>query len=746
MGAKAKANTVDLEARVEALSSKRLALLTGFFVIALATLLFAKMQEEVSARRVETQLRTEQAAIECASAMDVAIMTGASVRQTLASCHPGGSAALYHLARSGDVLSQFGAVDAAPLDAAVARALPLERRGQTEIELGGADARLAWRPLDNGEIVLAAAPAHDFYQRTPIWFAYALILLAVALVTGSLMAAFTRQSRAAAEAARAVAALRNVTEAMTAGRCSPWRYDGRSRTVALSRSFLEPLGFGARDRVFSLREISALVHPSDLRAALAIFTGDTSGVTESIVRLRDPDGAWTRAYLRTSPEATRFERHGVAFDLAGAKSISAGAAIAEARLKDAIESIPEAFVLWDAQGRLAAWNKRFAAVFRLERDALQPGMIASDVAKAAKAGSEIVSRYFGPHAPIDEQSVEVALKGDRWLHISRRRTAEGGLVCIASNVTDVKRRARAQKRKENELNRTVDDLRASRRDLSDTMRKYELEKHRAEEANRSKSEFLANMSHELRTPLNAINGFSEIMLSELYGPIGDEKYKDYINDILASGQHLLELIDDILDMSKIEAGRISLEPEQIDLERIIKESARLVEKRARDKNVALTVSVAHAPAAWADSRAVKQVVLNLLSNAVKFTDAGGEITLTAEADLDAVTIIVADSGRGIAPDRLAGLGAPFDGADTYAATSGKGAGIGLALSKSLMELQGGVLAIASELGKGTVACAALPRRPEAKVRLPQFIRDEAHVLTNQSLARQAPAAAREAAE
>ncbi|MEL7486794.1 MAG: ATP-binding protein, partial [Pseudomonadota bacterium] len=594
--------------------------------------------------------------------------------------------------------------------------------------------------------LVAAAPAADFYQRTPVWFPYALLLTAIALVTGSLMLAFTRQSRAAAEAARAVSALRRATEAMAAGRSSTWRYDGRARAVALSQSFLEPLGLGSRDRIFSLQEISALVHPSDLRAALAIFTGDTSGVTEGVVRLREPGGAWSRAYLRTSLEATRTERVGVAIDLTGAKSISAGAAIAEARLKDAIESIPEAFVLWDSHGRLAAWNKRFAGVFRLERDALSAGMSSKDVAGAARAGGDIVARYFGPEAPLDEQSVEVALKGDRWLHISRRRTAEGGLVCIASNVTDIKRRARAQKRKEQQLKRTVEELEGSRKDLSDTMRKYAFEKHRAEEANRSKSEFLANMSHELRTPLNAINGFSEIMLSELYGPIGDDKYKDYVNDILSSGQHLLELIDDILDMSKIEAGRITLDRRQIDLERLLKESARLVEKRARDKNVSLAVSVAHAPAAWADARAVKQVALNLLSNAVKFTEAGGEITLTAEADLDAVTIIVADSGRGIAPEKLDRLGAPFDGAETYAPTAGKGAGIGLALSKSLMELMGGVLAIASEPGKGTVACAALPRRPDARVRLPQFIRSEARVLTDPGAPKSAVAAPREAAE
>ena len=719
----------EMTARIEALSPKRLALLTGFFIVALAALLVTKLQEEVTARKVETELRVAQGATECAGALNVAIMTGASVRQTLGQCHPGGSSAVYHLNAEGDVLTSYGDTEKIFLDAAVSSALQLGRRGEGILNLETLKARAAWRPLDNGEALLVAAPANDFYQRTPIWFAYGLILSAITLVTAALMGAFIQQSRAAAEAAGAVDALHRSNEALAAGRCCPWRYDGKERTVMLSRAFLEPLGLGARDRYFTLREISALVHPNDLRDALAIFTGDTSGVTEGVIRLREPGGSYSRVYLRTSHDATRFERSGVAFDLAGAKSMSAGAAIAEARLKDAIESIPEAFVLWDAHGRLAAWNRRFASIFRLDQGVLTPGLSAREIAKLAKAGGDIVTQYFGPDAPMNEQSVEVALKGDRWLHISRRRTAEGGLVCIASNVTDIKRRARAQKKKEHVLKNTVKDLELSRKDLSETMHKYELEKHRAEEASQSKSEFLANMSHELRTPLNAINGFSEIMQSELYGPLGDEKYKEYVDDILSSGQHLLELVEDILDMSKIEAGRIQLQPERVELERILQEATRLVAKRANDAGVKLTTSVNHAPAVWADGRAVKQVALNLLSNAIKFTDAGGEVTLTAEADLDSVTVIVADSGAGIDREHLGKLGAPFELVESYASRSRNGSGLGLALSKSLMELQGGILAIASQPGKGTVACAAFPRRAEARVRLPQFIRDEAHILT-----------------
>jgi len=736
-----------LAARVEALSPRRLMVLTALFVAAIASILFGKFQEESKARRVETALRVAQATGGCSAAMNVAIMTGDSVRQTLAGCHPGGATIIFHLSAAGDILTTLGDRRHVDLDPAVARSLSLGASDETVLDLASGKAAAAWRTLDNGEALLVAAPAADIYQRSPIWISYSLILVAISLVTGSLLAAFIRQTKIAVTAAGAVEALQDSTTAMTAGRSCPWFYDSGGRTVMFARTFLEPLGLGPRDRRFTMRELTALVHPNDLRSAMAILTGDTSGVTEGVVRFRHPAGAWSRAYLRTSPDATRFKRAGAAFDLSGAKTVSPSAAIAESRLKDAIESIPEAFVLWDGHGRLAAWNRRFASIFRLESRALKAGMSAENVKHAARVGGDIVTRYFAPDAPLDEQSVEVALKNDRWLLISRRRTAEGGLVCIASNVTDTKRRARAQKKKERELVGAVENLQLSRKDLSETMRKYEIEKYRAEEANRSKSEFLANMSHEFRTPLNAINGFSEIMQSELYGPLGDAKYKEYVDDILSSGQHLLELIDDILDMSKIEAGRLTIEPKRVELERILLKSTRLVAKRANDAGVKLTASVGHAPAVWADARAVKQVTLNLLSNAIKFARSGGEVTLTAEADLDGVTIIVADSGAGIAPEQLTKLGQPFERVENHFSRSSRGSGLGLALSKSLMELQGGILAIASQPGKGTVACASFPRRKDAHVRLPQFIRDEAHVLTGaeppaeSSAERRAPEAA-----
>lgn len=724
-----KDSAAEFTARIDALSPRRLAALTGAFLLVVAALLVMELNEKAASREIETELRLNQAASDGAAAMNIAIMTGAPVRDAMRSALPGGYAALYHLSPSGDVLTTAGTTNIAMIPAAAYGSLSLQARGQATLDLSSGRIAVSWRPLDNGETLLAAAPARDIYDRSRIWVVYAVILSAMTLVIASLMAAFLRQSRAAAEAAHALATLSDYNTALSGGRASPWYYDPKDRTVFFTKALLQPLGLGARDRRFTLREISAIAHPQDLRAAMAILSGEPSGASEGAVRLREPGGGWLRTYLRTAPDATRFKRSGVAIDLSGAKVFAPGAAIAESRLRDAIESIPEAFVLWDANGKLAVWNQRFSSIFRIPSKILKPGLTAAETAACAGAAGDVLTAHFGPLDGKPEESVEIALPGSRWAHVSRRRTAEGGYVCIAVNVTDLKRRASAQKRKERELQQTVEDLEGSRRELSEAMRKYEYEKYRAEEANRSKSEFLANMSHELRTPLNAINGFSEVMQSELYGPLGDDKYKEYVGDILASGRHLLELIDDILDMSKIEAGRIALEPKRLELERVLNESVRLVAKRAADADIKLTASVGHAPPVWADARAVKQVVLNLLSNAIKFTPEGGEVTLTAEADLDGVTVIVADSGTGIERSQLKKLGAPFELTEPHFSRSRSGSGLGLALSKSLMEMQGGILALASQPGKGTVACATIPRRKDANVRLPQFMRTEAHVLT-----------------
>jgi two-component system cell cycle sensor histidine kinase PleC len=243
---------------------------------------------------------------------------------------------------------------------------------------------------------------------------------------------------------------------------------------------------------------------------------------------------------------------------------------------------------------------------------------------------------------------------------------------------------------------------------------------RAEAANQAKSEFLANMSHELRTPLNAINGFSEIMAGELFGPLGHEKYKGYAGDILKSGQHLLSLINDILDMAKIEAGKLTLHYEQVSLKEIVDDATRLMRGKIEEAGLKLVVDAAELPEIEADHRGLKQVVLNLISNAVKFTPEGGDIIVAlSRLDDDRVRLAVTDTGIGIAPEDLARLARPFEQVEGQHSKTTQGTGLGLALTKSLIELHGGALVMESEPGRGTTVSFDLPiRRPgsEAQAR------------------------------
>jgi signal transduction histidine kinase len=235
-------------------------------------------------------------------------------------------------------------------------------------------------------------------------------------------------------------------------------------------------------------------------------------------------------------------------------------------------------------------------------------------------------------------------------------------------------------------------------------------KEAAEIANRTKSEFLANMSHELRTPLNAIIGFSEIITDELFGPIGSPRYSEYARDILASGRHLLNLINDILDVSKAEAGKIELHDEPVAVADTIASALRLVTPRARENGLTIdTVTAGDDIVVNADALRLKQVILNLLSNSVKFTPAGGRVTVRSEILRDGrFMLTVEDTGIGIAEADLAVVLTPFGQVDSKLSRKYEGTGLGLPLSQALVRLHGGELAIASAPGDGTTVTIILP--------------------------------------
>jgi|GEM_PF-1647577 signal transduction histidine kinase len=237
-------------------------------------------------------------------------------------------------------------------------------------------------------------------------------------------------------------------------------------------------------------------------------------------------------------------------------------------------------------------------------------------------------------------------------------------------------------------------------------------KEAAEAANRAKSDFLAHISHELRTPLNAIIGFSEILRQEMFGPLQNPRYRDYAVDIHESATLLLSLINDILDLTKIESGRIELSDDKVSIPHLVADTLRLVRDRAARASITITQDLPdHLPVLRGDERACKQMLANLLTNAVKFTEAGGRVSVSAEIASDGdLTVAVADTGIGMAPTDLPRAFEPFRQIDSPMTRRHEGSGLGLPLVKALIEAHGGRLVVDSEPGRGTVASLVFPAR------------------------------------
>jgi len=510
--------------------------------------------------------------------------------------------------------------------------------------------------------------------------------------------------------------------AVEAARCGIWEWDLGAGELYMSDMTGVMLGWGGGGVAPTAQVLERVAPEHRERVRQAIAAAMAHGAFDVSFRVQRLEGAvWIDARGQAVGEALdgRFTRLvGVALDVTEERIAQVRAQAAESRLQGAIESVPEAFVLWDRHDRLVLCNQNFRHFFSLEPRLLKPG--------APRQAVERLMRGAFKGAPPDMQAEgEAELEDGRWITISERRTADGGHVVTCVDVTALKQQEEARRRNEEQLQRAVVNLERSRAEAAELAEKYAAEKVRAEGANQAKSEFLANMSHELRTPLNAINGFSEMMVGEMFGPLGDRRYKSYAQDILASGQHLLALINDVLDMSKIEAGKLNLHLEPVRVDELAEDAVRLIKNRAETAGLAVAIDVPALPEVEGDYRALKQVLLNLLSNAVKFTPRGGRIVLKAEGRRDKlgerVRVSVADTGIGIAPEDLVRLARPFEQIESQHSKTQQGTGLGLALSKSLVEMHGGVLEIESQPGVGTTVSFMLP------VRQSRFYEDDGRI-------------------
>ena len=517
-----------------------------------------------------------------------------------------------------------------------------------------------------------------------------------------------------------------IDTALNRGRCGLWDWDLARGRIFWSHSMFAILGLAPRDDLLTFGEVSALVHPDDVRLyelAIQLADGKTRSIDRAFrMRHARGDWVWLRARCEIIRQRDGADPHliGIAVDITEQKDLMEKTIAADLRLRDAIETIPEAFVLWDADNRLVLCNSNFQDLHDLPDEAIKSGTAYEQV---VAAGRKPVVHTTGNHDAEPSpgaRTFEAQLEDGRWLHISERRTKDGGYVSVGTDITNIKLHEEKLIHSERRLMATVADLRASQQaletqaqQLSELAEKYSEEKTRAEDANQAKSKFLANMSHELRTPLNAIIGFSEIMASGMFGPLGADRYDEYCRDINSSGQYLLEVINDVLDMSKIEAGRMRLAPEPIQLEQMLTDALRVVSSKATEKKLALALDAEAEIAFEADRRACKQVILNLLSNAVKFTPDGGRVDVRGRLRGDWIVIAIEDTGIGIPHDALKRLGRPFEQVESQLTKSHQGSGLGLAIARSLVELHGGFMRIRSRIGDGTIVVVRLPRTAQA---------------------------------
>jgi signal transduction histidine kinase len=398
------------------------------------------------------------------------------------------------------------------------------------------------------------------------------------------------------------------------------------------------------------------------------------------------DGRWLRVVERRLQNGWVL---GSRVDITEAKRREHALHKSEQYFRDALDALQEGFALFDANDRLVLWNEKYRELFPVIDDLIAPGArFDALIRTAAYRGQNVealdnaedwIAHRLDAHARASG-AFEHQFSDGRHVRVMERRTADGRTLSTYVDITALKVRE--------------EELRTA--------------KIAAEEASGAKTDFLAKMSHELRTPLNAVIGFSDTMRQELLGPIGNPRYKEYLNDIYDSGNYLLSLVNDLLDLSKIEASQMALTERPVELAALIGSCRRMVELRADAHNIRLAFELPpEPPVVRADENALKKIVINILANAVKFTPPGGSVTVRCECDgTGEISLSVADTGEGIPEADLKRVLEPF--VQLHPASDNTGTGLGLPIAKALAEMHGGKLELRSTVGAGTTVTLRQP--------------------------------------
>lgn len=359
-------------------------------------------------------------------------------------------------------------------------------------------------------------------------------------------------------------------------------------------------------------------------------------------------------------------------------------------LEDLVATIPFGVACWSDEGRLLVCNAQYRT--RLDADPIgtRPG------ASYAASIKRLIEGGYMQLVREDAQSriLELHREDGSCLVVDERPLGSGGFVTLISDVTESRR---------------ADDLLVTIREEQRVLaRRYHEEKLRAEAASRAKTSFLAHVSHDIRTPLNHIIGFAELMRQETYGPLGDERYADYAESIRSSGERLLSFFASILDYAELEGGRRVLQEAPLGVDDLLAGAVRRFAPQAQRKGIALAVGAPCGAALTGDRFSLERMLGNLVDNAIRFTPAGGRVSVAAYAAADGVVLEVTDTGIGMSPERMSALSQPFAYGDAALTRDREGAGLGLAIARTIVELSGGRLAIDSREGLGTTVAVSLP--------------------------------------